>query len=80
MVYLENILELIPSENIFHIKESGLSDKEMRISREMLEKHYNAAKIKVFTINVAFDKYQKRDGVILGVNKLIKKEKTYDKE
>ena len=72
MVYLKDILELIPNENAFYLKETKLTENVVRVSREKLESCYDISKIMVATVNVVFDDF-KRNGIALVVNKIIQK-------
>ena len=72
MVYLKSILDLMPNETIFYLKETKLAKNAVRVSREKLENCYDVSKIMVATINAVFDDF-KRAGIALVVDKIIKK-------
>ena len=72
MVYLKNILDLIPNETVFYLKETKLTENAVRVSREKLESCYDVSQIMVATINAVFEEF-KRIGIALVVDKIIKK-------
>ena len=71
MIYLKDVLELMPHEKMFRLKEHKYSKDVVCVSRELLEKRYDVTKMMVATIGTYFNTFEEYGGIELVVDKFV---------
>ena len=78
MIYLKDVLELMPHEKKFRLMNHKYAKGVVCVSRELLEKRYDVTKMKVATISTYINTFEEYGGNELVVDKFIENQDLED--